>query len=172
MSEPKGKFTIRLSSALSLDRIYRVYLDNAAAYFINLGSPSGVARALGRQFGVIGRMLAESYERKQAVKRAEVAAELDREHPGILLSRDKANFSLPFIQIESAVVEPAALFGGHGPHVGRLTVRKRDGKDLRFQFEDMEEMKAAVTGLQALLGERLRLKVRWDDRKGEYVKAA
>jgi len=90
MSEPKGKFTMRLNSALTLDRIYRVYLDNAAAYFINLGSPSGIARAVGRQFGVIGRMLAESYERKQAVKRAEMAAELDREHPGILLSRDKA----------------------------------------------------------------------------------
>lgn len=172
MSEPKGKFTIRLNSALSLDRIYRVYLDNAAAYFINVGSPSGVARAVGRQFGVIGRMLAESYERKQAVKRAEVAAELDREHPGILLARDKANFSLPFLQVESAVVEPAALFGGHGPHVGRLTVRKRDGKDLRFQFEDLDEMRTALTGLQTLLGERLRMKVRWDDRKGEYVKAA
>ncbi|MES1244005.1 MAG: hypothetical protein ABUT39_20550 [Acidobacteriota bacterium] len=172
MSEPKGKFTIRLNSTLSLDRIYRVYLDNAAAYFINLGSPSGVARAIGRQFGVIGRMIAESYERKQAVKRAAVAAELDREHPGILLARDKANFSLPFLQIESAVVEPAALFGGHGQHVGRLSVRKRDGKDLRFQFEDPMEMKIAVDGLQALLGERLRLKVRWDDRKGEYVKAA
>jgi hypothetical protein len=33
-------------------------------------------------------------------------------------------------------------------------------------------MKAAVSGLQGLLGERLAVKVRWDDRKGEYVKAA
>jgi hypothetical protein len=172
MSEPKGKFTIRLNSTLSLDRIYRVYLDNAAAYFINLGSPAGVARAVGRQFGVIGRMLAESYEKKQAEKRAGVAAELDREHPGILLARDKANFSLPFLQIQSAAIEPAALFGGHGPHVGRLTVKKRDGKDLRFQFEDLQEMKVAMSGLQTLLGERLALKVRWDDRKGEYVKTA
>jgi len=51
-------------------------------------------------------------------------------------------------------------------------VKKREGKELRFQFEDLDEMKAAVTVLQTLLGERLRLKVRWDDRKGEYVKAA
>lgn len=172
MSEPKGKFTIRLNSTLSLDRMYRVYLDNAAAYFINLGSPGGVARSVGRQFGLIGRMLAEGYERKQAVKRAAAAAELDREHPGILLARDKANFSLPFLQIQAATVEPAALLSGHGPHVGRLTVKKRDGKDLRFQFEDLEEMKAAVNGLQTLLGERLRLKVRWDDRRGEFIKAA
>jgi hypothetical protein len=172
MGEPKGKFTIRLNSTLAMDRIYRVYLDNAAAYFINLGSPSGVVRAVGRQFGVIGRMLAESYERKQAVKRAEIAAELDREHPGILLARDKANFSLPFLQIQSAVVEPAAVFASHGLHVGRLTMKKRDGKDLRFQFEDIQEMKTALSGLQGLLGERLTLKVRWDDRKGEYVKAA
>lgn len=62
---------------------------------------------------------------------------------------------------------PAALFTSYGPYVGRLTVKKRDGKDLRFQFEDLEEMKTAVSGL---LGERLLLKVRWDDRKGSTSK--
>jgi hypothetical protein len=171
MNEPKGKFTIRLNSTLSPDRVYRVYLDSAAAYFITLGSP-GMARAIGRQFGLIGALLAERHEKKQAARRAGMAAELDREHPGVLLARDKANFSLPFLQIESAVVDPAAVFSGHGPHVGRLTVKKRDGKDLRFQFESLEEMKLAVSSLQPLLGERLRLNVRWDDRKGSYVKAA
>lgn len=57
-----------------------------------------------------------------AAKRAAMAA-VDREHPGVLLARDKANFSLPFLQIESAAIDPAA-------------------------------------------------NVRWDDRKGSYVKAA
>jgi len=175
MSEPKGRFTVRLNSKLGLSRAYRVYLDNAAAYFIKIGGHTGFARAIGAQFGAAGRAMAENYERKEAAKRAELAARFDQEHPPVLLTRDKDNFSLPYVGVQSVVVAPSsfwgAFLGGDGPHVGRLMLKKRDGKDLRLVFENLTEMKAAVESLPRLLPGRVDLKVRWDDRKQEYVKA-
>lgn len=162
-------FNARFISNLSLDRLYRVYVERGEMFFIRIGGQSGVAVGVASQFGVVGALVLRSLKKRGDEKLAAKIADLDRQHPSSQLSAHKQNFHAASTAVEHSALEPAATIGAHGEHFGRWRLKIRDGKEMLLQFEALEDMKAAH-GLLPALGSVHANNVVWDPAKNRFAK--
>ena len=58
----------------------------------------------------------------------------------------------------------------HGKQVGRWNFSMRDGRKMRFEFENTDEMKAALDALPRLMNATMRVNVEWDETKKRFQK--
>jgi len=168
MSESTIAFNARAIFTWSADRVYRVYVQDDALYFIRIGG-QGLGTALGAGFGMVGALVGQTLEERAAVKRGAKLAAQDVEGPQSLLDRHKDNFRVLPGDAQSSSIEPPATFPGHGPQVGRWLLALRD-KKLTLEFPEMVDMEVALAHLPRFFGERLQVNVRWDEHKKRYQK--
>ena len=166
MSRP---FNARLVSNFSPDRLYRVYVDRGEVFFIRIGGQGGMAAGVAVHFGLLGILVMRALKKRADAKIAAKIAELDRQHPSGHLAAHTHNLHTATTAIETSSLEPAPLLGGHGQHVGRWRLKLREGKEMLFQFEMLEEMRTAHDVLPTLGGAHV-TNVAWDSAKQKFTK--
>ena len=164
-------FNATLVSTFSPDRLYRIYVDRGEVFFIRIGGQNVVATALASHLGLLGIFIRRALKKRADAKLAMTIAELDRQHPSSHLAAHKHNLHTPTTAIETSVLEPAAVMGAHGNHVGRWRLKLRESKEMLFQLETLEEMKAAHALLPTIGGLHV-TNVVWDPAKEKFTKAA
>lgn len=164
-------FNARFVSTFSPDRQYRVYIDRGEIFFIRIGGQGGVAVGITSQFGLLGALVQRALKKRGAMKLAIKTSELDRQHPSTHLSGHKHNFHTTATTVESSSLEPAPLIGAHGQHFGRWKLKLRESKEMLFQFETIDDMKAAYQLLPSL-GRTHTNNVVWDPIKLKFTKVA
>ena len=167
--ENSATFNARLVSA-RLDSVYRVYARGNDLYFIQLAGLSTTAQALTIHFGLIGMLIGESMKRRAKKKAEATLQRAGQVDPEELLRESKNNFKVYIPEIRDSAIEPPALFALHGKQAGRWNFSLRDGKKMRFEFENSDELKAALDMLPRLLNATLRVNVEWDEIKKRFQK--
>jgi len=152
------------------DSVYRIYARGNDLYFIQLAGLSTTAQALTVHFGLIGMLIGESLKRRAKKKTEEFLQRAGQVDPEELLCENKNNFKAYIPEIREAAIEPPALFAMHGKQAGRWNFSLRDGKKMRFEFENSDELKAALDVLPRLLNATLRVNVEWDEMKKRFQK--
>lgn len=160
-------FNVRNIRAISGDRKYRVYFRAGEFVFVRVGGQNMDFVAM--QFGLIGGLIAALCRRGEMPP--EKLSNLDAATPQELLSQHKHNFSVASSDMVESLIEPPPMMPQHGPCVGRWTVRLRDGSKWLFEFEDIEQIQAAIRYLPSVLGPAIRVAVQWDEKKQRYRKA-
>jgi hypothetical protein len=162
-------FNAKLVSARS-DSMYRVYARGNDLYFIQLAGLSTTAQALTIHFGLIGYLIRESMKRRAKKKTEAILQRAGNQDPEELLRENKNNFKVYIPEIREAAIEPPALFAMHGKQAGRWNFSLRDGKKMRFEFENSDELKAALDVLPRLLNATLQVNVEWNEIKKRFQK--
>ena len=167
--ENPATFNARLVSTRS-DSVCRIYVRGNDLFFIQLAGLSTTAQALTVHFGLIGMLIGESLKRRAKKKTEEFLQRAGQVDPEELLRENKNNFKVYIPEIREAAIEPPALFAMHGKQAGRWNFSLRDGKKMRFEFENSDELKAALDVLPRLLNATLRVNVEWDEIKKRFQK--
>jgi hypothetical protein len=167
--ENVATFNARLVSART-DSMYRVYARESDLFFIQIAGLSTTAEALTIHFGLIGYLIRESMKRRAKKKTEEFLQRAGQADPEQLLSESKGNFKVFIPEIRDSAIEPPSFFALHGKQVGRWNFSLRDGKKMRFEFENTDEMKAALDALPRLMNATLRVNVEWDETKKRFHK--
>jgi hypothetical protein len=167
--ENSATFNARLVSTRS-DSVYRIYARGNDLYFIQLTGLSTTAQALTIHFGLIGYLIRESMKRRAKKKTEEFLQRAGQVDPEELLRENKNNFKVYIPEIREAAIEPPALFAMHGKQTGRWNFFLRDGKKMRFEFENSDELKGALDVLPRLLNATLRVNVEWNEMKKRFQK--
>ena len=94
----------------------------------------------------------------------------DQQDPETLLGQNKNNFKVYIPEIRESSIEPPALFAMHGQQAGGWNVSMRDGKKMRFEFENTDDMKAASSVLPPLLNGTLKVNTEWNETKKRFQK--
>jgi hypothetical protein len=156
--------------SMSAVREYRVYARRSDFFFIEVPGLSATAEALSIHFGIIG-LLVRRHLKKKARKKAELYFQAaDLEDPEKLLGQNKHNFKVYVPEIRESSIEPPALFAMHGQQAGGWQFSMRDGKKMRFEFVNVDDMKAASTVLPQLLNGTLKVKAEWNETKKRFQK--
>ena len=163
-------FTAREISTFSADRLYRVYFADNSLYFVKVGGQDGVARGAATQFGLLGALFFWWWEKRAKERLRQRLAADDHQNLRELIARDGTNYQVPVGQIRSSVIEPAAMFGGYGPHEGVWRFEDTSGKKHVLQFEGAEDMKEAITRLAVVLGAVFSNQVEWSPAKKRFIK--
>jgi len=167
--ENSATFNARLVSTRS-DSVYRVYARGNDLYFIQLAGLSTTAQALTVHFGLIGMLIGESMKRRAKKKTEEFLQRAGQVDPEELLRESKNNFKVYIPELCDSAIEPPSFFALHGKQAGRWNFFLRDGKKMRFEFENSDELKAALDVLPRLLNATLRVNVEWNEMKKRFQK--
>ena len=154
-------FTARECFALSMDRMYRVYVSGGELFFIKIGGQPGLGHAVAVQFGLVGALVHRWLEKRAKARLAEELSALDRRDLRSLVPRDKANYRWRVGEIQGSTIDTTtSKLGAHGARVGKWELKTGDGTTHNLQFEDAGEMETAIDALQSLLGGLLRVEGR------------
>jgi hypothetical protein len=167
--ENSATFNARLVSTRS-DSVYRVYARGNDLYFIQLAGLSTTAQVLTVHFGLIGMLIGASLKRRAKKKTEAILQRAGQVAPEELLRENKNNFKVYIPEIREAAIEPPSFFALHGKQAGRWNFSLRDGKKMRFEFENSDELKAALDVLPRLLNATLRVNVEWNEIKKRFQK--
>jgi hypothetical protein len=162
-------FNARLVSSRS-DSVYRVYARGNDLYFIQLAGLSTTAQALTVHFGLIGMLIGESMKRRAKKKTEAILQRAGQVDPEELLRENKNNFKVYIPELRDSAIDPPSFFALHGKQAGRWSFSLRDGKKMRFEFENSDELKAALDVLPRLLNATLRINVEWNEIKKRFQK--
>jgi hypothetical protein len=152
------------------DSVYRVYARESDLFFIQLAGLSATADALTIHFGLIGYLIRESMKRRAKKKTEEFLQRAGNQAPEDLLRENKNNFKVYIPEIRDSTIEPPSFFALHGKQAGRWNFSLRDGKKMRLEFENTDEMKAALDALPRLMNATLRVNVEWDETRKRFHK--
>ena len=167
--ENSTTFNARLVSTRS-DSVYRVYARGNDLYFIQLAGLSTTAQALTIHFGLIGYLIRESMKRRTKKKTEAILQRAGQVDPEELLRENKNNFKVFIPELRDSAIDPPSFFTLHGKQAGRWNFSLRDGKKMRFEFENNDELKAALDVLPRLLNATLRVNVEWNEMKKRFQK--
>ncbi len=171
MSEEIKAFNGRYISALTPDRVYRVYLCWGETFFIRTGGQPW-AQAIAAGFGILGSFVLEPIERRAVARQRELCSQLDTEDPSLHLKGHKHNFRAIVSEYEESSLNPAGSFAGHGPHYGRWVFKLRGGKEMTLQLDTLSDMQKAYELLGESLGPVHQVNVEWSPSKRVFVKPA
>jgi hypothetical protein len=152
------------------DSVYRVYARESDLFFIQLAGLSATADALTIHFGLIGYLIRESMKRRAKKKTEEFLQRAGNQAPEELLRENKNNFKVHIPEIRDSTIEPPSFFALHGKQAGRWNFSLRDGKKMRLEFENTDEMKAALDALPRLMNATLQVNVEWDETRKRFHK--
>ena len=164
-------FNVRAVSTFTSDRLYRVYVCGNQLAFVKIGGQAGIAEGVAAQFGLLGALFLAWWRKRSHKKLQQRLAEEDPQDIELLVARDPKNFRVQPDQVHTASIEPPARLGTHGRHCGVWKLEETNGTKHSFQFEELSEMREALTILPDVLGALLIINVRWDGNKGRYIKA-
>ncbi len=169
MSAEVKAFNGHYLSALTPDRIYRVYPTRDEVFFIRVGGQPLVPAGTTTFSGLVGLLLQGLWKRAQ-VKMKERCQKLDAEHPSLHLKAHKHSFRATAADFEESRLDSPKTLGGHGPHYGRWVFKLRDKKSMTLQLESLSEMQMAYQTLGESVGSVHQLNVEWSPSKGAFVK--
>ncbi len=167
--ENTATFNVRFVSGPS-ERVYRIYVRGSDLFFIQLAGLSATVEAAAFHFGPIGILFGELLKRRAKRNAKTTLQRADQQDPEQLLRENKNNFKVYIPEIRETVIEPPTLFQLHGKQAGRWNFSLRDGKKMRFEFENTEEMKTALSVLLKLLSATLQINVEWGETKKRFQK--
>ena len=109
--------------------------------------------------------------KRRAKKKAEATLQrVGQTDPEELLRENKNNFKVYIPEIREAVIEPPSFFAMHGKQAGRWNFSLRDGRKMRFEFENSDELKSALDALPRFLNATLQVNVEWNEIKKRFQK--
>src|SRR5215469_3807869 len=133
------------------DHMFRIYAQGSDLYFVDLGGLGDVGRAVTAQFGLIGYLIGAHMKKKAKQKAADLLQRFEAQDLESLLRESKSSFKIYIPEISEAVIDPPAFFAMHGKQTGRLNLKTRDDKKYRFEFENVDSLRAALDVLPKLL---------------------
>jgi len=155
----------------SSQRLYRIYVRRSDLYFIVLaGGLSANPESLTVHFGLIGALIGHGLKKRAKKKNQALIQRIDQLDPQELLAEDKHNFKVHTAEIQEAAIDPPALFAFQGRQSGRWKLCLRSGKKMNFQFENNDDMKAALVLLPQFLDSTLKVNVEWNEKKKRFQK--
>jgi hypothetical protein len=162
-------FNAKYISGWLPDRQYRIYVIGNEMFFIRIGGQD-VQAALTHQFGLLGGLIGTLLQKRSEKKKAALIQNIDQMNPEQLLAEHKHNFKVNSIEFESATVEPRSFFASHGPHVGLWKFNLKDGRKMKLQFDNNEDLQSALNILPQLLSNSVRGNVEWNENKKRFQK--
>lgn len=90
---------------------------------------------------------------------------LDQQDPALLASSSENSFTATLAELNNPRIEPVSILSFQHRQHGRWEFSLRNGSELTFQFEDVEEMKSAIAILRKALGRSLAVNVQWNEKK-------
>lgn len=151
------------------DHMFRVYVQGSDLYFVDLGG-LGDAGRLTVHFGLIGYLIGAAIKKKAKQKAEELLQRFEAQDLESLLRESKQSFKIYIPEISEAVIDPPTIFALHGKQTGRLNVKTRGDNEFRFEFENVDSLRAALEALPGLLNGTLRLNGEWNEMKKKFVK--
>ncbi|HWX18654.1 MAG TPA: hypothetical protein VN578_01990 [Candidatus Binatia bacterium] len=168
--EPAASFTARRASARAI-RVYRVYLRRDDLFFIVLADDlSARPETLTAHFGLLGLLIGAMMKKRAKKKNAAATQRMDQTAPEQLLTEHKHNFKLHTSEIREGSIEPPPWITLETSQAGHWKLLLRDDRKLKFQFENNEEMTAALDALSKLFNGGLKVNVEWDEKKKRFKK--
>jgi hypothetical protein len=169
--ETTSTFNVRLVT-FAFEGMYRVHVRGSDLFFIQLAASNTWAEAVVPLLGPAGLLIAVPlYLTRRAKRKAEPAAQLaPQENPELLLAQNKNNFRVYSAEICEAAIEPPSRLQIHGKQAGRWNLVLRDGRKMRSEFENANDMKAALNILPRLLDTTLKVNVEWDETRKRFQK--
>lgn len=167
--ENQETFNAKFISSMAV-RQYRVYARRSDFFFIEVPGLSATADALTIHFGLIGLLVRQSMKKKAKKKAEAMFQSAEHQDPEQLIGQNKNNFKIYIPEIRDSSIEPPVLFAMHGKQAGRWSFSMRDGKKMRFEFENTDDMKSAMNVLPRLLEGTLKVNVEWNEAKKRFQK--
>ncbi len=171
MSMDRGQinaFNSRLLSALSPDRLYRVFFTPGEVFFIQIGGQS-IGPIIAAQFGFLGESIYLPIQERARAKLDAKVRELDAQPPSAHLATSKHNFCAAISDIEKSTLQAAATLGQHGPHFGRWVLQLRGKKPMTLQLETADDMQRALETLPLTISVHEN-QATWDATRGKFTK--
>ena len=163
-------FTAKLASARAT-RVYRVYLRRADLFFIVLADGlSANPETLTVHFGLLGALIGAMMKKRAKKKNAAATQRMDQTDPEQLLTEHKHSFRLHTSEIREGSIEPRPWITLEGHQAGHWKLLLRDDRKMKFQFENNDDMAAALDALSKFLGGSLKVNVEWDEKKKRFKK--
>src|SRR5258708_1552117 len=159
--ENQTTWNAKFGSSLAV-REYRVYARRSDFFFIEVPGLTPTADAVTIHFGLIGLLIRRSMKKKAKLKAEAMFQSAEYQDPEKLIGQNKHNFKIYIPEIRDSSIEPPALFAMHGQQAGRWNFAMRDGKKMRFEFENLDDMKSAMNVLPGLLDGTLKVNVEWN----------
>jgi len=164
--ESGASFTVRHDS-----RVYRVYLRRADLFFIVLAEGlSANPQTLTVHLGLLGFLIGAMMKKRAKKKNAAATQRMDQTDPAQLLTENKHNFRLHTAEINEGSIEPRPVITFDGHQVGHWKLLLRNNKKMKFQFENNDEMTAALHSLQKFFNGSLKVNVEWDEKRKSFKK--
>ncbi len=163
-------FNGRLISALSPDRLYRVFFDQGEVFFIQIGGQN-FGQIIVLQFGLLGKLIFAPIQQKSQAKLEAKIRDLDTQPPSAQLTAGKHNFRAAVSDFERSTLQAAATFGQHGPHFGRWVLQLHGQKLVTLQLETEDDMRRALATLPLAIGIHEN-QAAWDATKGKFTKTS
>lgn len=163
-------FNGRVISALSPDRLYRVFFDQGEVFFIQIGGQS-FGQVIAAQFGLLGRLVYAPIQRRAQAKLEAKIRDLDTQPPSVHLTAGKHNFRAAVSDFESSTLQAAPALGGHGRHLGRWILQLHGQKQITLQLETEDDMRRAFETLPLAIGTHVN-QVMWDAAKSKFTKTS
>ncbi|HEY7165290.1 MAG TPA: hypothetical protein VIB79_12050 [Candidatus Binatia bacterium] len=160
-------FNCKLVSTFSVDRVYRVFSGSEGIFFIQIGGQN-VGELAAVHFGLLGRLVYSVIEKRLREKRDLKIQQLDLVHPSAHLGSGKHNFHVVSSEIELSTLEPRSRYRAHGSHAGRWLLKLRGRKQMKFEFETIDEMQRAYDLLPAAIAAH-KNKVVWNTAKNMFT---
>lgn len=154
----------------STDHTYRIYVQGSDLYFVDLGGLGAVGQAVTAHFGLIGYLIRSSMKKKAKQKAADLLQRFETQDLESLLRESKESFKVYIPEISEAVIDPPAIFALHGKQAGRLNLKTRGDNKYRFEFENVDSLRAALDALPRLLNGTLRINGEWNESKKKFEK--
>lgn len=168
--EPAASFTAKLATARAT-RLYRVYLRRDDLFFIVLAEGlSASPETLTVHFGLLGFLIGAMMKKRAKKKNAATTQRMNQTDPEQLLAEHKHNFKLHTSEIREASLEPRPWLTLESRQAGRWNLFLRDDRKMKFQFENNDDMAAALDALPKSLNGTLKVNVEWDQKKKRFKK--
>lgn len=165
-------FNVMATFWVARDRLYRVYLDDDTLYFIRIGGQFAYAKVQPNPgLGLVGAIPGALAIAERILPPEEIAA-FDQTPPRQLLGEHEHNMAVPLEAVASASIVPRRVLSGHGTHWGRWLLTLTDNAKWTFQFMKPDDMEVGIGVLPQVLGERLQVKVRWDEARNKFVSSS
>lgn len=164
--EPAACFTAKLAS-----RVYRIYPRRADLFFIVLAEGlSANPETLTVHFGLLGALIGAMMKKRAKKKNAAATQRMDQTDPEQLLTEHKHNFRVHTSEINEGSIEPRPWITLDGHQAGHWKLLLRDDRKMKFQFENSDEMAAALNALSKFFNGSLKVNVEWDEKKKRFKK--
>ena len=166
-------FNMRQLCYYKPDKHYRVYSSDNDLWFVWLANQNVMELAfeiinvymLGLGLGFRKYFLKKFCDNIQAASK-----KADRIYPQQTKKGQKRHYRKKLNEVVNVTLYHASAGVGHGKPVGFCRFLLTNNKTIKYQFENNEQMKKAIEILPGILGDKLKVNVKWDEENNSFVK--